>query len=326
MDISATADFVLEAFENLGRRDLRDGALDARLVPGRSGAYIAVSAARGFFVLLDVEAETIVEERRLKALRVLTAEDFTIVDASSGVEIRRRFAVVELRPGHQDLLSAFALVIATLLATLPAVPTASEVFDFLDSLATLVTPRRAAEGNTVEGLWGELWMIAASSSPAMLAAAWHASANDRFDFSLSSSRIEVKTTSRAGRAHDFSLDQLATSGEKPTWLASLTVVPDSSGSTVIDLLNRLLPLLPGELAARTSRIALATLSGDIESADDFAFSVVGDAPLLVYSAGSIPRPNVSPGTGISRVRFRADLESVAPGARSMEELMSLVGA
>jgi hypothetical protein len=326
MQISATADFVLEAFESLGRRDLQDGALDARLVPGRSGAYVAVSAARGFFVLLDVEAETVVADRRLNAVRVLTAENFTIVDASSGVELRQRFAVVELQPGHEELLSAFALVIATLLVTLPATPTATEVLEFLDSLATLLTPRRTAEGNTVEGLWGELWMICSSSFPAMLAAAWHANSADRFDFSLPSVRVEVKTTTRGGRTHDFSLDQLATSVEKPTWIASLTVVPDSSGRTVLDLLNQLFPFLPGDLAARTSRIALATLSGDIESADDFAFSVVGEEPLLVYSAASIPRPSVSPGSGISRVRFRVNLDEVDPGARSMEELMAIISA
>lgn len=322
IDITATAEFVLEAFRTLGTRPLADGALDAQRIPGRADAYVAVSAQREFFILLQVSQETYVEERRLKALRVLTGDDFTIVTTEEIV--RRRFAVVALRPDNEDLASSFAVVASTLLATLADHPSPVNVIEFLDSLINLVAPRRIAAASTVVGLWGELWTIASAHDPALFAAAWHSEPEDRFDFSLPSSRVEVKTTSGSSRNHEFGLDQLSIGDAKPTWIASLTVVSDPNGRSIVDLLDGLLVVLPGPLAAKINRIALRTVAGDIESVQDFTFAPVGAEPFLAFNSDEVPRPIVTPGSGVTGVRFRADLDRVIPKARSLPEFLDLL--
>lgn len=324
IDIAATAEFILEAFQTLGARPLADGALDAKKIPGRAGAYVAVSAQREFFILLQVGQETYVEERRLKSLRVLTGDDFTIVDAATDEVVRRRFAVVALRSGNEDLASSFAVVASTLLATLVADPSPADILEFLDSLIDLVAPRRVAAASTVVGLWGELWMIASADDPALFAAAWHSAPEDRFDFSLPNARVEVKTTSGPSRSHEFGLDQLSIGDAKPTWIASLAVVSDPTGRSIIDLLDGLLGVLPGPLAVKINRIALRTVAGDIESVQDFTFAPVGAEPFLAFTAEDVPRPVVAPGSGVTGVRFRADLDQVIPVAHSVLELLGML--
>lgn len=324
IDIAATAEFILEAFESLGHRILPAGSLDAERVPGRAGTFVAVSESRELFLLLEVDESVLIQERRLKALRVLGGDDFTIVEAATDRVIRRRFAMIALRPGHENLASSFAAVAATLLATLDEVPTANDVIDFLDSLVDLVASRHVASTATVVGLWGELWMIASASDPALFAGAWHMNSAERFDFSFARARVEVKTTTGQNRVHEFGLEQLEAGDTKLIWIASLAIVSDPNGQTVMDLLHGLLGVLPGPLAARVSRIALETVSGDIEAVQDFAFAPIGAEPLLVFSSCSIPRVSVPVGAGISGVRFRADLDRVTPTARSCEHLASLL--
>lgn len=326
IDIAATSDFILESMQTLGERPLEGGALDAQRIPGRPDTYVAVSAQKELFILLGVSKETNIEERRLKALRVLTGDEFTIVDALSDEVVKRRFAVIALRPGNEDLASLFAVVAATLLSTLPDLPSQEDVIEFVDNLTDLVAPRRTAAYSTVVGLWGELWIISRSDDPEKLANAWHGMPGERFDFSLEGSRLEVKTTSTSVRTHEFGLDQLALGDSKPTWIASLTIVSDPSGESIIDLLDGLLGLLPGALAARVNRIALQTIAGDIESLQDFTFAPSGAEPLLTYAAHDLPRPFVEQGSGVSGVRFRADLDRIAPVAHSVDELLNLLAA
>lgn len=324
MDIAATADFILEAFETLGHRSLPPGSLDAKRVTGRTDTFIAVSEHRELFLLLEVDQSTLVEERRLEAIRVLSGDDLAVVDAATSEVIRHRFAVVALRPRYRDLASSFAMVAAILLATLDELPTAKDVIDFLDSLVSLLAPRRMATAATVVGLWGELWMIATAPVPAIFAAAWHSGSADRFDFSFPNARIEVKTTTGPDRVHEFGLEQLEAGEGKSTLIASVAIVSDSNGATLMDLLERLGKALPGALAVRVNRIALETVAGDIESIRDFAFAPIGAEPLLVFDSHSIPRVSVPRGTGISGVRFRADLGRVTPAARTGERLAALL--
>lgn len=319
-DILATVDFILDSFERLGRRPLEPGQLDALRIPGTSSALVAVSQNRELFLLLAIHPGTIVEERKLRVLQVTSGDDYSVHDAEHGADVEQRFAVVRLREGHEDLATAFALVSATLLSTLDETPENSDVADFLDNLVRLLAPPRRAAPATITGLWGELWVICTAPTPSEFAAAWHAAPSDRFDFSFPGNRVEVKTTTTDSRVHEFALDQLERRDPKPTWIGSLQVVRDQSGQTIIDLLGLLVATLPRAEAERINRIALETLAGDIESAQDFRFAPFGPEPLRVFLAADIPRVAVPVGSGISGVRFRADLSLVTPKGSSLHEL------
>ncbi len=319
-DILATSEFILDAFEHLGRRPLSPGQLDALRIPGSPAALVAVSHRRELFLLMAIGTDTVVEERRLRVLHVSEGGDYAVLDAELGLDVEQRFAVIRLREGHEDLTTTFALVAATLLATMESSPNNEDVSSFLDSLARLLAPPHKATPTTITGLWGELWVMSNAPASREFASAWHSDPKDRFDFSFPANRIEVKTTTAAGRIHEFSLDQLEGDDAKPTWIASLQAVRDVNGETIIDILGRLTPTLPRREAERVNRIALETLAGDIESAQDFALAPFGPEPLLAFLAADLPRVEVPAGSGITGVRFRADLCLTPPRMRSLEEM------
>lgn len=320
IDITSAADFILETFATLGERPMPAGAVDARRIPGRNDSLAGVSADREFFLLLEVDDQTLLPERRLNALRVIVGDSFTVLDSLTGSRLEQRFAAVILRSGHDELASSFALVAATLLSTLSTPPTAGEVVGFVDSLMRLVATPRSVSYETVLGLWGELWLMTTVQDPLAYASAWHSGVSDRFDFSFPQARLEVKTTLSAARRHEFSLEQLESSDAKPLWIASVQAVIDVSGRTVVGLCQELVGLLPPAAASRVLRIAVETLSGDIESAQDFSFEPVGPQPLMLFDAVDIPRVRVPERSGISGVRFQVDLDQVAPAGRSVDEL------
>lgn len=316
-DIVATSEFLLEAFDILGRRSLLPAQIDALPVPGTDGVYAGVSGAREFFILLRVDSSVHVENRRLRSVSVTVGDAFTVYDANSGATVSERFAVVCLRQGHEDLLNSYAIIAATLLAASSSTPTAREVTDLLDSLASLLAQSRAVNQAAVTGLWGELWTISNSPDPQFFASCWHLDPKDRYDFSFPQTRLEVKTTLGKSRSHEFSLEQLQQDAAKTSWVGSLQVVRDPSGQSVLDLVQAILGRVSPTTGEKVTRLTLETVSGDLESAQDFCFAAIGREPFHVFKADGVPRVDVPVGAGISAVRFTVDLGRLEPDFRDI---------
>lgn len=319
-DILSVTEFLLESFEVLGRRKLAPGQIDALRLPNVEGFYSGVSSDREFFLLFRIDETTLIEQRRLRSLTVSAGDSFTVHDAASGAEVMERFAVVRLRNGHEGLLNSFAIVAATLIAASSPKPAPQEITELLDNLVALLADARHPSESVLVGLWGELWVIAYSPDVEGCGRAWHADPSDRYDFSFSQVRLEVKTTLGKSRTHDFSLEQLKPDASKETWIGSLQVVRDPSGESVLDLLQAVIERTSPATAARVTRLALATLAGDIESAQDFCLAPIGLQPLQVFKAQSIPRVVVPEGRGITSVRFSVDLSDLTPHLGSLEAL------
>lgn len=313
----------MDAFERLGKRELWAGQLDARPIPGRSNAYVAVSSTGDFCFLIPIGATVRVPERTLASFVVEAGDSYEVHDSETGVVEPSRFAVVRLRSGHTDLVQSFAVVVATLLATLSETPDPSELVNFLDSLVTLLTTQSMVSENTIVGLWGELWIMVNAPDPLTFAEAWHITTTDRFDFSWPLSRIEVKTTTTSLRLHEFSLEQLEAHDHKRNWVASLQIMRDTAGDSIADLLGRALSILPTPITGRIARLVLETVSGDLEAIQDFRFAAVGESPCHGYRVSQIPRVTVPDRSGISSVRFRVNLESIEPDAESLADLEAL---
>ncbi len=98
--------------------------------------------------------------------------------------------------------------------------------------AMSIAPRRS-----VQGLWAELFLIAASGDPETLVSAWHKDPADLFDFNDEVQRIEVKSASRRGRSHRVALEQLLPPSRAAAFIASIVVESAGGGSTIEDLVR-----------------------------------------------------------------------------------------
>lgn len=322
IDAFEIAEFANECFDALGAR-IAPGTnvMPAAWIPGRTDALFAMSEEGDFFLLVSLNQSLEVAERRLSALRISSGSVYTLSSSDEDSPLESAFATVALEHGNSELITAFGTLAGLLLGALSESPTRGEIVGFLDDFVDLFAAKRSVERATVVGLWGELWFMSQAANPLPLAQSWHVDPNARFDFSLSGLRIEVKTTERPVRLHRFSLAQLE-SQSKPTWVASIAVVADSSGPSISELLSELVRRLPPAEKGNVSRKALKVVAGDIEATSDFRFAPSGLKPLSLINAEAIPRVSLPESGEISEVAFSVDITQLCLGGRTnIEDLV-----
>lgn len=212
------------------------------------------------------------------------------------------------------LTTHFLGVSESVLRALGPAPSPSEVAAVIERLVRLFEAASRPARSTVQGLWAELLLLRASSDPVVLASAWHARPEERFDFALGIVRVEVKSTSGPERVHHFSLGQLRPASGVEVIIASVMVPPTPDGTTLGSLIADVRQQLfeHDDLALSVDQTVAATLGSALPDALGEAFDEAEALRSLAYYH-SLDIPSVSPEVpaSVSDVRFRADL-STAP--------------
>jgi hypothetical protein len=186
------------------------------------------------------------------------------------------------------------------------------VAQLVDLFRALTQPPK----KSVQGLWGELLLIAQSTSPIDLLVAWHADPADMYDFNSGQQRIEVKTSASRRRSHHFRLEQLLPPAGTDLMICSFTVEQAGGGQTIADLVTEIFGQIvsqPG-LAVRLETVIAETLGHEWRSGAHLAFDreVARDSTRFLAAADipSIP-PSAVPET-VTNVRFEVNVDGV-PG-------------
>lgn len=209
-----------------------------------------------------------------------------------------------------DLVRYFFYAFDGLLPTLAGRSDAGAISALIDVVIELFRAAHQAPTRSVQGLWGELLLIADASSPDEVLGCWHADPRDRFDFAAGAQRVEVKTALKR-RRHRFSLEQLE-APELTVTVASIVTESSSAGLTVADLV--------GEIGARCrqprSVETLYTMVGRSLGSDWDAVAAVrldrelARRELRFFEATAIPRVR-EVDAEVSDVHFTADLSTSA---------------
>jgi len=186
------------------------------------------------------------------------------------------------------------------------------VDELLDSLLEMFRRTSPVSTDLVIGLWGELLAIDTAIDRAAYVRGWHNKSSETFDFDLDGSRVEVKTSLKPDRSHEFSLGQVRPARETD-FVLSLHIRRATAGLHVLALARRIADKLPIPERDRLWRIILETLGPELEGVDDHCFdeAFARDA-MRLYLAADIPAPTVPEALGavISGVRFTATLGGV----------------
>jgi hypothetical protein len=211
-------------------------------------------------------------------------------------------------PNHSEL-EVFGDVISLLLTRLPENDDEG-ISDLIDQLIELFSSLSQPSIASVVGLWGELFLILQSKNPDVVAQAWHATPQDKFDMSEGSSRVEVKTT-RGPRRHLFSYEQIAPHSNIQVVVASLIITEDPTGFDVLELLNLVIEKLgSAQLRTHVLKIGIGTIGVDLSHDRKIRFDLVGAGLNLRYfAAADIPKP-LPPPPGVSEMKFKSDLQLV----------------
>ena len=263
---------------------------------------IAVRPSDRFVQSLPVELENLTVLHNIKC-RVLRPDGYTE---------QERYTVICCTVSNRELQTYFLRVAQSLIASIGGPPTQQEIGNAVDKLIelfrALVRPSRKA----VQGLWAELFVIVQSRDPIRLVEAWHQTPEDRYDFSVGTQRIEVKSVLGRQRQHHFSFEQLHPPMGTTVLIASVFVERAGSGTSTEELVARLLEMLNDrpDLILQVEYIGGLTLGVDWYRAtqDRFDYELANDS-LRFYEASAVPSVTVCP-DGVSDVRFRSDLTNV----------------
>lgn len=233
------------------------------------------------------------------------------------------FSVVRCLTSDPRLVDVFVGVMSSVALQFPTPPSVSEAGRVLDRVIRLFRDLCRPSDRTLQGLWAELFVIAQSTNPTVLATAWRSSVFDRSDFAAANQRMEVKSTSGPLRVHTFNADQLRLPAGATGAVASLICERSAGGVSVADMWNIVRQHVSGSPAMllRVDGIVAETL-GDAwkESLDvRYDWRSARDS-LRFFWMASIPSVGTAVPPEVTDIKFRVDLTRIQPAAP--EELVA----
>jgi len=257
---------------------------------------------------------------QLENLSVAHAARCTVSRASE-TPVTGVFSIVRCLSTDPQLVQLFIDVMASVALQFGEPPSATGAAQVLNRVIRLFRDLGKPSERTAQGLWSELFVIAGSTSPTLVAAAWRSVKFERSDFATSDQRVEVKSTTGVVRSHAFSADQLRVPRGTRGIVASLVCQKSAGGVSIGDLWDIVREGVASDpsLTLRVDEVVAETL-GD---AWKHALSVRYDwqtarDSLRLYRMESIPSIGSESPPEVSDIRFRVDLSHVEPC--SSEEL------
>lgn len=311
---------LISAFETLNTPEIAEGSparFSAIPVPDYEQHRLGKDSS-GAPSLLLVAADSRFEGRLapISLEHLAVQHDVTCrITRPDGASEEGRFTVVRCIGGDRALHTYFLRIAAALMALLGDRPSYEEISSSIDRLVELFRSMNLAPRKSVQGLWAELLVLARLRNPAPVVSAWHTLPGDRYDFSSGSQRIEVKSATGHTRRHHFSLEQLLPVSEVKLLVASILVERAGAGTSIMDLADEVRQRVSHHphLLIHIDEIVVQTLGSSWRSARDERFDrQVGEASLAFFDPLTIPRVSADLPSGVSHVRFIANLTDIPP--------------
>jgi hypothetical protein len=224
-----------------------------------------------------------------------------------------RLAILECRTTEPYLCEYFFRVFASILLEGDGLTDEVAFESALEAVVTLFRSLQRPGLRTVQGLWGELAVIAWARDPNSTLSSWHSSPRALHDFAAGDSRLEVKGTVQPLREHTFLLDQLSVRPPGKTLVASMMLQEADDGASVDDLVASINLRVGTEPRRRLEAILAESLGQGWRDAGETKFSLQGARESLrVYLADQIPTVLQPLPPEIKEVRFVADLSTTIP--------------
>ncbi len=224
------------------------------------------------------------------------------------------YTIISLKTDSIELQEYFLEIVYLIIKKLSDKPLLKDLKIEVDRLINLFSKFSNPPVKTIQGLWAELLLIEQSSNPDYLIRAWHNSKSDKFDFNDGSDKLEIKSTSKSRRIHNFSIQQLNPNENSNLIIASIFAVETGVGKNIFGLIELIETRIKDkELSFRINEIIAQTLGKDFEK----SFEVFYDYQLAVdsikyYYSEIVPTINsISIPAQLTNVRFDCDLTDIS---------------
>lgn len=225
------------------------------------------------------------------------------------------YTIISLKTDSIDLQEYFLDVVFLVIKKLSATPKLKELKVEVEKLINLFSKFTKPPKKTIQGLWAELLVIEQSKNAEYLIRAWHATASDKYDFNDGTDKIEVKSTGKSRRIHNFSIEQLNPNKNSSLIIASLFTVESGIGKNIFGLVELIEKKIKDRnLIFHISEIMAQTLGVDFEKAFELQFDYqLAIDSLSFFESKAIPKiENTNIRQEISNINFDCDLSGIKP--------------
>ena len=288
--------------------------LHAAPVPG--ARHVFIGKTRTGDVGLLVEHGTVAISGRPTVLRhVRFAPSIAATIRAGEVERMSNFCALWCIDGEPSLTAYFLRVICNLVLTEDVLSGLSSPSAAIETVLELFSALTSAPRKSLQGLWGELYLVSRSVDVGAALAAWHSDPGELFDFVAEAQRVEAKTSATGLRQHVFKLEQLLPAEGTRVFVASLMLQERADGHSLLELVDmvRSAPGINADQCRRIEVVVARTLgTGWRESATRRFSSLDGSNALAFFAASAIPTVSAPLPAEVSDVTFRSDLSAAHP--------------
>lgn len=231
-----------------------------------------------------------------------------------------RFTVARCRSSERETIRYFLSVCHIIMRHLGDSPSRSALASAVQRLASIFQSTRKPPVRSLNGLFGELFLISRSRSPSCTVAAWRVDHGARFDFSVGDIRLDVKTCTGRSRRHTFTYDQCNPPPGTQAVVASLMIERAPGGTTLADLIAMIEERIAGneDLLLKLHDVVASTLGTSLEVSLGVAFDPrLAESSLRFFDLRDIPAVRGEQTPGVSDVHFVSDLSGSDPLAATV---------
>jgi hypothetical protein len=299
-------------------RDADESSFKVRLIPGYERHYVGRNSAGHPGLLLGSAPGAFHAPVRLAMIDVRFGNRHRIHPVD-GYEREELLSVITCTSHDAQAQAYFLHVCGTILRIVGPNPTLHEIVQVVERLIDLFRRLSRPASRSLNGLLGELFLIAASRDVHTVAAAWRATDIDRFDFSTGNVRLDVKASGERRRVHHLSTEQCQPPAGTVGLLSSLFIEGNGGGQSLRELIAVIEAALASndELILRVQETIAESLGESLPTAMSARFDDrLALASLRFYDLAKVPaiRDGVPP--DVSDVHFRSDLSHTTALAES----------
>jgi len=225
--------------------------------------------------------------------------------------ILNNFSVVSYTGQDSDIKDLFLSTSEILVQSLGHTPTNSKIKFVVSKFIELFKSLQEVPRKSLQGLWAELFLIEQSDSPEILISGWHSIPEEKFDFSFSKLRIEVKSSGTEIRIHHFSSAQLNPINNIEIIIASLLININAGGISLEELMQLIINKLNDypKQKEKLHLLVYSVLGTDIDKINEVKFDYqLAQESLKLYNSIEVPKiKNSDIPKEVSNVKFISNL-------------------
>lgn len=301
-----------------------EGSFRVRSIPGYGRHYVGRNSTGHPSLLLSSPPGTFHAPVRLAMMDARFGNRHRIHPVD-GEEREELLSVITCTSHDAQAQAYFLHVCGTILRIVGPNPTLHDIVQVVQRLIELFRRLSRPATRSLNGLLGELFLIAASRDVRAAVAAWRNTDIDRFDFSTGNMRLDVKATAERLRVHHLSAEQCQPPTGTFGLLASLFIEGSGGGQSLRELVAAIEAALGSndDLILKVQETVAETLGESLPTAMGARFDDrLALASLRFYDLATVPaiRDGVPP--EVSGVHFRSDLTRTEPLSEAEVQALS----